>query len=201
MAEVVYTSLLVIRLRFSFGQKKKLLNHQKVSKFYENDCRPISMCWIQWRWLFYLFLAGSTLFGANFVQKIKIINFSWHLTPTIIQIYMQNSVIVFTVSVLGRKSLFGNNFFCFRLETTFLGKIGATNQNYQFKLKFSLFFSKFNFTIQNRLKWTLLPRLIWICTIQWGGEFFLFWTGNTLFGEACSKKSEVSVWAKLWYLS
>ena len=150
MTEVVYTGLLVIRLRFSFGpkKKKKLLNHQKVSKFYENDCRPISMCWIQWRWLFYLFLAGSTLFGANVVQKVKIINFSWHLAPTIIQIYMQNSVIVFTVSILGRKTLLGNNFFCFRLETTFLGKIGATNQNYQFKLKFSL---RTNSSIQNSM--------------------------------------------------
>ena len=191
MAEVVYTSLLVIRLRFSFGQKKKkLLNHQKVSKFYENNCRPISMCWIQWRWLFYLFLAGSTLFGANFIQKIKIINFSWHLTPTIIQIYMQNSVIVFIVSVLSRKSLFGNNFFCFRLETTFLGKIGATNQNYKFKLKFSLFFSKFSFTIQNHLKWTLLPRLIWICTIQWGGEFFCFGLETPFLGKLAPKNQK-----------
>ena len=30
-------------------------------------------------------------------------------------------------------------FFCFRKETPFLGKIGPKNQNYQFKLKFGTY--------------------------------------------------------------
>ena len=30
------------------------------------------------------------------------------------------------------------------------------------------------------LSWNLVPRLIWICIIQWCCSFFLFLTGNTL---------------------
>ena len=32
------------------------------------------------------------------------------------------------------------------------------------------------------LKWNLVPRLIWICKIQWWYSLFLFLMGNTLFG-------------------
>ena len=43
------------------------------------------------------------------------------------------------------------------------------------------------------LNWNLLPRLICICRIQWRCPLFLFWTGNTLFGQTRSESSKLSV--------
>ena len=50
------------------------------------------------------------------------------------------------------------------------------------------------------LSWTLVPRLIWICRIQWCCSLFLFQTKNTLLGQIWSKKSNMSVLAEIWYL-
>ena len=43
------------------------------------------------------------------------------------------------------------------------------------------------------LNWNLLPRLICVCRIQWRCSLFLFWTGNTLFGQTRSESSKLSV--------
>ena len=107
-------------------------------------------------------------------------------------------------------------FFCFRPETPFLGKFSPKNQICQFKLKFgtktnsNIQNSKvvFTFSVLNRkytfwanlvqkikivsLNWNLVPRLIRIYNIQWWYHFFLFWSGNNLFGQVWSKKSKLS---------
>ena len=107
-------------------------------------------------------------------------------------------------------------FFCFRPETPFLGKFSPKNQICQFKLKFgtktnsNIQNSKvvFTFSVLNRkytfwanlvqkikivsLSWNLVPRLIRIYNIQWWYHFFLFWSGNNLFGQVWSKKSKLS---------
>ena len=106
---------------------------------------------------------------------------------------MQNSVVVFTFSVLERKHPFLAN-----LETPFLGKFGPKNQNRQSKLKFSTQIDSnmqksvalFTFFILDRKQpfWTNLvqkikivslrrnvaPRPIRISRIQWRCSLFLF---------------------------
>ena len=39
------------------------------------------------------------------------------------------------------------------------------------------------------LRWNLIPRIIWICWIQWCCSLFSFLTGNTLLGQIWSKLS------------
>ena len=43
------------------------------------------------------------------------------------------------------------------------------------------------------LSWNLVPRLIWVCKIQWWCSLFLFLTRNTLFGQVWWKNSNLSV--------
>ena len=62
-------------------------------------------------------------FWANLVQKIKIVNLSRNSVSTLIRIC---------------RIQWWCHFFCFRLETSFLGKFGPKNQNCQFKMKFSI---------------------------------------------------------------
>ena len=39
MRQLIYTSLLlIITFRFSCGEKKNLIKHQKVSKYYDHEC-------------------------------------------------------------------------------------------------------------------------------------------------------------------
>ena len=68
-------------------------------------------------------LDQKQIFWANLVQKIKIVNLSRNSVSTIIRIC---------------RIQWWCHFFCFRLETSFLGKFGPKNQNCQFKLKFSI---------------------------------------------------------------
>ena len=58
--------------------------------------------------------------------------------------------------------------FCFKPEIPSLSKFGP-------KIKII------------SLSWNLVPRLIQIYRIQWWCPFFLFSTGNTLFGQTCPK--------------
>ena len=67
------------------------------------------------------------------------------------------------------------NLFCFLPKITSLGKFGHKIQN-------SLF----------EMKWNLVPRLIPIYRIQWWYSIFLFFTGNTLFGQLWSKLKSLS---------
>ena len=60
-------------------------------------------------------------FWVNLVQKIKIDSLIKNLAPTLIRICR-----------IQRRC----SFFCFRPETTFLGKFGPKNQNCVLKLKF-----------------------------------------------------------------
>ena len=111
---------------------------------------------------------------------------------------MQNSMILFT-------------FFCFWVQIPFLGKFGPKDQNYQFKLKFGtgtnsnmensmvmFIFSLFDWkypwaNLLQKVKiiswsWTLVPRIIRICWIQWCCSLFSILTGNAFldkFGPNC----------------
>ena len=50
------------------------------------------------------------------------------------------------------------------------------------------------------LSWNLVATLIRTCRIQWWCSLFLFLSGIALFGQICSKKSKLSLYAKIWYL-
>ena len=163
---------------------------------------------------------------VNLVQKIKLVNLNWNLVPRLIQICrFQWWCLLFLFET--RSTLFGKiwskkwnlsfqaeiwynekfgyvefhggvHFFCFGLETPFLGKFGPKNENCQFKLKFG---TKTNLNKQNSMmmftfsvfdqpylswansvqkfkivcsKWDLIKRLIQICRIQWWCLFYLF---------------------------
>ena len=106
-------------------------------------------------------------------------------------------------------------FFCFSVEIPFLGKLGPKNQNCHFMLKFGTYtnpnmqnsmvmfiFSVFDWkypfwaNLAQKVKiiswsWNFVPRLIRICRIHWCCSRFLFSTGNTLFGQICSKKIKI----------
>ena len=138
-------------------------------------------------------------FSANLVQKVKIINLSWSLVPTLIRICRIHV-----------------HFFCFWSGIPFLGKFGPKTQNYQFKLKFGtytnstmqnsmmlftffVFEQKYSFSanLVQKVKiiilcWNLVTSLIRICRIQWRSSIFPFVTRNARFGQILPKMS------KLW---
>ena len=60
-------------------------------------------------------------FGANLIQKIKIVSLNWKLVRKLIWIC---------------RIQWWYSFFCFRLETLFFGKLGPKNLNCKFKLKY-----------------------------------------------------------------
>ena len=147
-------------------------------------------------------------FWANLIQKIKIVTFCWNLVPRLIRLC---------------KTHWCYSLFCFWVEIPFLGKFGPKHQNCHFKLKFGTYTSS---NMQNSMmifiylfffdrkypfwanlvqkvnsiswNWNLGPRLIQIWRIQWWCSFFLFLIGSTLFGQILSKKSKLSVEAKIW---
>ena len=98
--------------------------------------------------VFILFVqTGNTFFGQSWSKNEKCelkLKFGTYTNSN-----MQNSIVVFT-------------FFCFRLETRFLGKFGPKK---------------------------LVSRLIPICRIQWWCLLFLFQMGNFLFMLIRFKKS------------
>ena len=69
------------------------------------------------------FLEWKYTFWVNLVQKLKIVNLGWNLTPSLIRI----------------RSIQYVCFSRFRPETSFLGKFGPKTQNCQFKLKFGTY--------------------------------------------------------------
>ena len=113
---------------------------------------------------------------------------------------MQNSIVIFI-------------FFLSGPEFHFLSKFGPKNQNCQSKLKFVTWANSniqnsmllFTFSVLERkhlfeenlvqktkigsLRWNLVSRLIQICRIQWWCLLFVFQSGNNLFGQIWSKKS------------
>ena len=148
-------------------------------------------------------------FWANFVQKIKIITLSWNLVPTLIR---------------ACRIQWWCSFFLFLIGNTFLGKFAPKNRNCHFKLKFGtytnsnmknsmvmfiffVFGRKYPFwanLVQNikivTLTWYLVLTLIWILRIQWWVSLFLFLSGDALFGQIWSEKSNLSLYAEIWYL-
>ena len=113
---------------------------------------------------------------VNLVQKIKLVNLNWNLVPRLIQICRFQWWCLFFLFET-RSTLFGKiwskkwnlsfqaeiwynekfgyvefhggvHFFCFGLETPFLGKFGPKNENCQFKLKFG---TKTNLNKQNSM--------------------------------------------------
>ena len=102
-------------------------------------------------------------------------------------------------------------FFCFWSEIPFWGKFSSSSQNYQLQLKFGTYtnsnmqnsvmlFTFFAFewkypfweNLVQKVKmigwiWNLVARLIRICRIQWWCSLFLFFCGNTFFGQIWSK--------------
>ena len=131
-------------------------------------------------------LVQKNSFWTNLVKKIKIVSLSRNSIPKVIWIY----------GIQGWCSLFQ-----FLTENTFLGKFGPKNQNCQFELKFrtrliwicrtmyniyGVYFSvldeknSFWANLVQKIKvvslsWNLVPRLIWICGIQWWCSLFSFW--------------------------
>ena len=95
-------------------------------------------------------------FWANLSQKIKIVNLSWNSN-------MRNSMVMFTFSVfdlvprLIRIWTFSGyaDFFCFRPKIPFLDKFVPKTKIVS-------------------LSWSLVPRLIRICILQWWCSLFLF---------------------------
>ena len=83
--------------------------------------RLVQICRIQWWRSLFLFQAGNTLSGQIWFKKSKL------LVQVVIQFLDQFKCAEFNGGV---------HFFCFRLETSFLGKFGPKNQTCQFKLKF-----------------------------------------------------------------
>ena len=80
--------------------------------------------------------------------------------------------------------------------------IVSNNHGCTHKCDISVFDRKYSFwaiLIKKKKKktvivsWNLVPRLIWICRIQWGCSLFPLLTGNTLFGQTWLKKSKLSV--------
>ena len=91
----------------------------------------------------------------------------------------------------------GVNFICFRLDISFLDKLGPKNRNCQFKLRFVTTTNSnmqnsmalFTFSVSDRkhsfwanlvqtirlvsLSWNLVTGPIWICRIQWWCSIFL----------------------------
>ena len=49
------------------------------------------------------------------------------------------------------------------------------------------------------LSWNLVPRLNWICGIQWWCSLFLFLTINVFLGQIWSKNSKLFVQSEIWY--
>ena len=92
----------------------------------------------------------------------------------------------------------GVHFICFRLDISFLEKLGPKNRNCQFKLRFVTTTNSnmqnsmalFAFSVSDRkhsfwanlvqtirlvsLSWNLVTGPIWICRIQWWCPIFLF---------------------------
>ena len=109
--------------------------------------------------------------------------------------HMQNSIMMFTFSVFDQKYPFGVNLV---QNCQFALKFGTyTNMNMQNSMvvfTFSIFNRKYLFggNLVEKIKlisfsWNLVPRLIWICTIQWWCWLFLFSTKSTLFEEFSPK--------------
>ena len=66
----------------------------------------------------FLFSTENSLFGQIWSKKnIEIVSLSWNLVPWVIEYTEFNGDV---------------DFFCFRPETSFLGKFGPKNQNGQF---------------------------------------------------------------------
>ena len=151
----------------------------------------------KWKWLF----------GANLVQKIKIVTLCSNLVPTLIRIC---------------RTHWCDSLFCFWVEIPFLGKFGPKSQNSRFKLKFGTYtksnmqnsmvmFKFFVFdwkypfwaNLIQKVKiisWSLnlVARLIRICIIQWCCSLFWFLSGNALFGQIWFKKLKLSVETEIW---
>ena len=122
-------------------------------------------------------------FLTSLVEKFKTVNLSWNLVRSLNRIC---------------KIQWWCSFYLFYLEIPFLDKLAPKNKNCQFRLKFG---TSANLNLQNSmvvfifsvfdgkhpfwanvvqkikivsLRWNLVPRLIWICRIQWCSSRFLF---------------------------
>ena len=122
-----------------FGPKNKI-----VSSSWNLVLRLIRLCRIQcWRSLFPL-STGNTIFGQIWSQNWKIVSSSWN------DLNMQNSMVVFTFSVLERKY-------------SFWGKFGSKIQNCQFKLKSG---TKTNSNMQNSMM------MLYFSVFDWNYPFW-----------------------------
>ena len=83
-------------------------------------------------------------FWVNLVQKLEIVCLSWNLVPTLIQIC---------------KIQWWCSLFFFWPETSFLGKFGPKNQNFQLRLKFGTYNTSHKF-------WDQSPSPHYQCRLQ-----------------------------------
>ena len=155
-------------------------------------------------------------FWANLVQQIKNVTLTWNLVPTL-------KAEIWYLLELEHAEFNGDVYSsCFWLEIPFLGKFAPKNHSCHFKLKFGtytnsnmqnsmvmfiffVFDRKYPFwanLVQNikiaTLTWNLVPTLIRILRIQWCVSLFLFLSGNALFGQIWSEKSNLSLYAQIW---
>ena len=148
-------------------------------------------------------------FWANLAQKVKIISWNRNLVTRLIWI----------CTIQWYCSLF-----LFLSGNTLFGQICSKKSKFHFKLKFGTYT---NLNMQNlmvnfiffvfewkylfwanlvqkikilTLSWNLVPTIIRTCRIQWWCSFFSFLIRDTLLGQIWSKKSKLSVEAKICYL-
>ena len=117
---------------------------------------------------------------------------------------MQNSMVIFTFSVVGQESAFWANLVKkIKIVSSRWNSTLKLIQICRIKWRCSLFFIsewKYRFwaNLVRKIKiislsWNLVPTVIQTCRVQWWCPPFLFLIGNTLFGQIWCKKSKLSV--------
>ena len=128
---------------------------------------------------------------------------------------MQNSMIMFTFSVLDRKYSFWANLVqkskIVSLSWNLVPRltwICRIQWSFSFLFFFSFLDQKYSFwanLVQKFktvcLKWYLVPRLIRICITQWWCLLLLFYTRNAFFGYIWSKIPKLFVYDEIWSLN
>ena len=169
--------------------------------------RLIRIWRIQWWCSFFLFLIGNILFGqiwskkSNYQLKLK---FGSQTNSN-----MQNSMVMFILSVFDWKCPFWANLVQkVKIVSWSWNLVARLIQICRIQWCCFIFFvfewkylfrgnlvQKFKIVTLSR---NLVPTLIRTCIIQRCYSLFLFLSGNTLFGQICSKKSKLSVEAEIW---
>ena len=175
------------RTSFHLWWRKSFTKHQKVSKYYENDCRLIRILKTQRWYSLYMFSIWNNLFLGKFGAGNEVLSLRWNLVRKIIwisRIQWRCSFFLFPKE----NSFFGK----FREICQFKPKFGTwTNsnmQNWLVVVTFSGFDQKYslhvNFTKNiesDSLSQNVFPWLSKICRIQWRCSCFPVFCWEDLF--------------------